>query len=134
MSDVLPEPDAAESPRPGIIVLSSSFHIVFLDREAEALLSGLGRNPRAEPSSTLPSPLLDLARELASARSAHQGTNLSDFGRIVRVIESGPHRIQVRGLAIAPSGDAGERVLLVLSPAERERQTTFNGSVPAHRE
>lgn len=132
MAGVLPEFGSTESPRPGIIVLSSTLDILFFDREAEALLGGLSRSTTAEPLLILPSPVLDLARELASARSEQQGTNLDDFGRTTRVFESGPYRVQVRGLAIAPSGGVGERVLLVLSPAERERHTAFNVSVPAH--
>ncbi len=128
MSDVVPEFCIAESPRPGIIVLSSSLHILFLDREAEALLGGPSHT--AEPILSLPSPLLDLAKELASTLWAQGRSNLADFGRTARVIDSGSHRIQVRGLAIPPSGDATERILLVLSPTERERRNSVNASAP----
>ncbi|MDH5667064.1 MAG: hypothetical protein OEY86_03525 [Nitrospira sp.] len=104
----------------GTIVLSSSCRLVFIDRNAIALLSLIESDSIPQKDvSVIPVCLLDLAREIMTASCGIHTNSCAMGARVRRIFGPPEQQVRVQGFAISNPAGQDMRIVLVLSQWNR---------------
>lgn len=102
--------------RPGIVVLSSSLRLLFVDRQASTLIHNFD-SPTGTPDheTDLPACLLTVAQKIADALSSHRATSRSESSSISQFVDTRSDRLHIQGFGV-PHERNDSRIVLLLSP------------------
>ncbi|MDH5640097.1 MAG: hypothetical protein OEY28_02300 [Nitrospira sp.] len=100
----------------GTIVLSSSCRLLFIDRNAVALLNVLDSDfPAQNGEQGLPSCIMTIAKEVIAASPAIHVHSHGMGARVRRILGSPEQPVRVQGFAISNPAQLDMRIVLVLS-------------------
>lgn len=117
MSEAPLPPGAFNPCAPGTIVLTASFQILLIDRQASALLRTLDSPlTDCDPATALPSSLMSLAEKIAEQLYGPDHESLPDIACRQCVIGPTSRQLRVRGFGLRPADGGTSRIVLVLSP------------------
>lgn len=100
----------------GIVVLSSTCRLLFIDRNAIAMLSLLESDPFDQGrTEVLPACLMTLAQEIITTFLTSDSTSYLTGVHVRRLIGSPAQPVRVQGFMVARPQEQGVRIVLVLS-------------------
>lgn len=105
--------------RTGTIVLSSSLHLLFMDRKALDLLGLLDEDsPARAGTEGLPACLMTVAEEILAVHCAGGAVRSAPSTHVNRLLGQSAQPIRVQGFTAPCRGGQEHRIILVLSQGE----------------